>query len=139
MILAAVEENRFGKVLHLAVDAGAKPLLIKLIKQILKLAFSAPHNGRHYGHALAAAQLQDALHDLFGGLASYRPAAVGAVGRAYRCVEQAQVVVNLGDGAHGGAGAAAGGLLLDGNGRAEPLDRIHVGPHDLVEELARIG
>ena len=61
------------------------------------------------------------------------------MGRAHRGVEQAQVVVDLGDGSDGGAGAAAGGLLLDGDGRAKALDRVHVGPLDLIEELAGIG
>ena len=139
VVLAAVKEERLGKVAHLAVDAGAKPLLIKLIEQIFKLALSASHDGRHDGDALARAQLQDALHDLFGGLAGDGPAAVGAMRRAYRGVEEAQVVVDFGDGADGGAGAAAGGFLLDGDGRAEAFNGIHVGALDLVEKLARVG
>src|SRR5208282_4554772 len=76
---------------------------------------------------------------LLRGLAGYRPAAVGAVGCAYGGVEQAQVVVDFGDGADGGAGAAAGGLLLDGDSGAEAFNGVHVGPLDLVEELAGIG
>ena len=82
---------------------------------------------------------EDALDDLVGGLAGDGPAAVGAVRRADRGVEQAQVVVDLGDGADGGARAAAGGLLLDGDGGAEAFDGVHVGPLDLVEKLARVG
>ena len=64
---------------------------------------------------------------------------LGQCGRAHRGVEQAQVVVDLGDGADGGTRAAAGGLLLDGDGRAEAFDGVHVGPFDLVEKLARVG
>ena len=82
---------------------------------------------------------QDALHDLLGGLAGDGAAAVGAVGRADGGVEQAQVVVDLGDGADGGAGAAAGGFLLDGDGGREAFDGVDVGALDLVEELARVG
>ncbi len=139
VVLAPVEQQRLGEVAHLAVDAGAKALLVKLVEQVLELALAAAHDGRHHGDALARAEFENALHDLIGGLAGDGPAAVGAVGRAHRGVEQAQVVVDLGDGADGGAGAAAGGLLLDGDGRAEPLDRVHVGPLDLVEKLARVG
>ncbi len=139
VVLAPVEQNGLGKVAHLAIDAGAKALLVKLIEQVLELALAAAHDGRHHGDALAAAQFEDALDDLFGGLAGDGPAAVGAVRRANRGVEQAQVVVDLGDGAHGGARAAAGGLLLDGDGRTEALDGVHVGPLDLVEKLARVG
>ena len=131
--------TRLGKVAHLAVNASAKALLIKLIQQILKLALAASHNRRHDRDALAAAQFQDALHDLLGGLAGDGPAAVGAVGRAHRGVKQAQIVVDFGDGANGRPRAAAGGFLLDGDGRAQALDGIHIGPLDLVEKLARVG
>ena len=60
------------------------------------------------------------------------------MGHPDRGVEHAQVIVNLGDGAYRGAGAARGGLLLDGDGRRESLDGIHVGPLHLVEELAGV-
>jgi hypothetical protein len=58
---------------------------------------------------------------------------------ADRGVEQAEVVVDLRDGANGGARTAAGGLLLDGDSGAEALDGVHVRALDLVEELAGIG
>jgi len=54
-------------------------------------------------------------------------------------VKQAEVVVDLSDRAHRGARAAAGRLLLDGNGRTQALNRVYVGPLHLVEELAGIG
>ncbi len=139
VVLAPVERGRLGEIAHFAVDAGAEALLIELIEQIFELAFAAADDGRHDGDAFAVAKLQDALDDLVGGLAGDGSAAVGAVGRAHRGVEQAQVVVDLGDGADGGAGAAAGGLLLDGDGRAEAFDGVDVGPLDLVEKLARVG
>ncbi len=55
VVLALVEEHGLGKVADLAVDAGAKSLLINLIQQILKLSLAASHNGRHDRDALAAA------------------------------------------------------------------------------------
>ncbi len=81
----------------------------------------------------------DALDDLFGGLAGDGTVAVGAVGLADGGVEQAEVVVDLGDGADGGAGAAGGGLLLDGDGGGEAVDGVDVGALHLVEELAGVG
>ena len=36
-------------------------------------------------------------------------------------------------------GTAAGGLLFDGDGGAQAVDRIDVGPLHLVEKLARVG
>src|SRR5437667_12359798 len=61
------------------------------------------------------------------------------MGHPDRGVEHAQVIVDLGDGAYGGAGAARGGLLLNGDGRRESLDGIHVGPLHLIEKLAGVG
>ena len=54
-------------------------------------------------------------------------------------VEHAQIIVDFGDGADGGTRTAAGGFLFDGNGRAQAVDGIDVGPLHLIEELARVG
>ena len=120
MVLAAVEHQRLGEVAQLAVDAGAKSLLVELIEQLLEFALASAHDGRHDGDALTLAEFKDALDDLFGGLAGDGTAAVGAMRGADGGVEQAKVVVDLGDGADGGAGAAAGGFLLDGDGGLRP-------------------
>ena len=66
-----------------------------------------------------------------------------AAGHAHRLadagVEQAQVVVDLRDRGHGGAGVPAGGLLFDGDGRRQALDAVHVGLLHLVQELPGVG
>jgi hypothetical protein len=54
-------------------------------------------------------------------------------------IQHAQVVVNFRDGPNGGARTAVGGLLLDGNGGAEAIDGIDVGPFHLVQKLPGIG
>src|SRR5437588_636465 len=61
-----------------------------------------------------------------------------AMGDANRSVEQAEIIVDLGNGADGGARAAAGGLLLDRDGWAQAFDRVNVGPLHLVQELAGV-
>jgi hypothetical protein len=53
-------------------------------------------------------------------------------------VQQAQVVVDLGDRADGGPGVAAGRLLVDRDRRRQALDHIDVGLVHLPEELAGI-
>ena len=53
--------------------------------------------------------------------------------------EHAQVVVDFGNGADGGAGILSGGLLRDGNGRGQTGDLVDVGFFHLAQELARIG
>src|SRR6266403_4456141 len=57
---------------------------------------------------------------------------------ADRGVDDAEVIVNFGDGADGGTRRARRGLLLDGDRRREPLDDVHVGAFHLVQELARV-
>ncbi len=84
-------------------------------------------------------QRQDLLQDLLGALARDLDAASGAMRNADGGVEHAQVVVDFGDGADGGARAAVGGFLLDGDGGAEAVDGIHFGPLHLIQELARVG
>ncbi len=138
MVFAAVERNRLGEVHDLAVHARPEALPVELVEHLLEFALAPAHNGRHHGDALAEAEFENALHNLIRSLAGDGPAAVGAVRRAHRCVEQAQVIVNFRDRSHGRAGAAAGRFLLDGDGRAESLNRVHVGPLDLVEELPRV-
>ena len=66
-------------------------------------------------------------------------AVVGTVRHTGPGPEQAQVVVDLGDGADGRARVLAGGLLLDRDGRREPFDRVHVRLLHQAEELARVG
>ncbi len=53
--------------------------------------------------------------------------------------EEAQVVVDLGDGADGGARVLRGGLLLDGDRRREPLDALDIRLLHLFKKLAGIG
>ncbi len=139
VVLALLEAHALGQLGHLAVDARAEALLVERLELLAELALAAAHDRRVDGDALAGSQRDDALDDLVGGLARDGQAAVGAVRLADRGVEQPQVVVDLGDGADGGARAAAGGLLLDRDGGREAVDGVHVGPLHLVEELARVG
>src|SRR5260370_19011228 len=58
---------------------------------------------------------------------------------AHGCVDHAKIIVNLRDGADGGAGGASGGLLLNGDGRRKPLDHVDFRALHLVEKLPRVG
>ncbi len=53
--------------------------------------------------------------------------------------EQLQVIVDLGHRAHGRARGAHRVRLVDGDGRRNALDRVHLGLVHAVEELARVG
>jgi len=61
------------------------------------------------------------------------------VGPAHPGEEQPEIVVDLRDRPHGGAGVLAGGLLLDGDRGRQPLDEVHVRLVHLLQELAGVG
>ena len=54
-------------------------------------------------------------------------------------VEEAQVVVDFGDGADGGAGVVGDALLVDGDGGRQALDVVHIRLFHEAEELAGVG
>ena len=49
--------------------------------------------------------------------------------------KQAEELVDLGDGGHGRLAPPAGDPLLDGDTRGKPLDEIHIGLLELLDEL----
>ena len=136
----AIELGRFGEIDQDAVDHGAhEALLARILEEVAELALAATHQRREDLDLDAAGPGEDDVGDLRGRLLGDVAAAVGAVRRAGARVEQAQVVVDLGDGAHGGPRIRTGGLLLDRDRRGEPLDRIDVGFLHEPEELPGIG
>ena len=82
-------------------------------------------------------QGEDLVDDLLDGLA-LDLVAVRAVRMADAGEEQAQVVVDLGDRADRRTRVARGALLVDRDGRRQPVDRVDVGLLHLAEELAGV-
>ena len=118
VLLVLVQDNAFRQVSDPAVHPHPdKALLADLPQHILVFPLAAPHHRRQQLDTGTFRKPQDVIHHLLDGLAGHRPAAFVAMGLPDTGIQQAQVVVDFGDGAHGGAGIAAGGLLLDGNGR----------------------
>jgi hypothetical protein len=54
-------------------------------------------------------------------------------------VEEFHIVRELGHGSHGGAGGPHGVLAVNGNGRRDVLDPVHLRPVHALHELTRIG
>ena len=113
------------------------PLLEVLFKELLELAFSSLHHRRQNHDSRVLRVGQDRVDDLIQALVRDRPPAQMTVRLADGGKQQAHVVVDLGDRADGGAGAAAGGLLLDADGRRQAFHAVHVRLLHLLEELAR--
>ena len=70
---------------------------------------------------------------------AYRLGALPAVQRGGVGHQQLQVVVQLGHRAHGGARGADRVGLVDGDGRRDAVDAVHLRPVHAVEELAGVG
>ena len=139
VLLVAGQLDLVGGLVDLAVDPGPGEALGGQVgEQRLVGALAAPHHGRQHLEAGAVGQLHDAVDDLLGRLPGDLGAALGAVGHADAGVEQAQVVVDLGDRADGRPRVARGALLVDRDGRRQALDEVDVGLVHLPEELAGV-
>ncbi|OPZ09122.1 MAG: hypothetical protein BWZ08_00672 [candidate division BRC1 bacterium ADurb.BinA292] len=137
---ALVERDRLVNQVDFGVDLDALEALARgLLEELLVFALAAAHDGGHNENFRPLGPIQDLVDDLLDGLLLERPAADRTVRAADVGIEDAQVIVDFGDGADGRAGIAADGLLLDRNRRAEPLDMLDVGFVHLVEELAGVG
>ena len=123
-----------------AVDSRLHETLPRQFLQILfEFAFSAANNRSHDQNSVFRAERENVLQNLFRRL----PGNLAAAGRAVRDadggVQKPQIVVNFRDRADRAARAASGGFLVDGNGRAQTVDGIDIGPLHLIEKLPGIG
>ena len=135
-----VELDRLLEQLDLAVDLDARePFRAQLLEQVLELALAVAHDGRVDGELRPLLELEDLVDDRLLALPGDRAPAHRAVRLADPRVEQAQVVVDLGDRADGRARVAARRLLVDRDRGAEAVDRVHVRLLHHLEELAGVG
>jgi len=143
VVLALVESGRRVEGIELAIDAHADEAVLRELFELLAVgAFAAAHDGSEDHDAvvdLAEIAVEDGLHDLVAGLAGDGLAASGAVRNADGAVDDAEIIVNFGDGTDGGARRAGGGFLLDGDGGGEAFDDVDLRALHLVEELAGVG
>lgn len=111
----------------------------QLSEQLDVLTFASTN---HRGEDLKLSTLverHEAVDNLLRGLTADELAAHRAVGLTDAGPEQAQIIMNLCDGANGRARVAGRGLLIDGNCRTEALDKVDVGLIHLTQKLAGIG
>ena len=140
VLLLLLELRRLGQRMDDAVDAGpAEALGLQVGEQVDVLPLAAADHRREHLEAAALLELEDPVDDLAGLLAGDDAAALRAVRDAGPGVEQAEVVVDLGDRADGRAGVLAGRLLVDADRRRQALDEVDVGLVHLAEELPGVG
>ena len=139
VLFVLVQGDVLGQVVEGAVGPAADiARLPGVLKDLLVGALLAADDRCHDLDAGAFGQGEHLVDDLIDGLLPDLLAALGAVGGAHPGPQQAEVVVDLGDGAHGGAGVFAGGLLVDGDGGGEAVDVVHIGLLHLAQEHAGV-
>ena len=140
VLVALVEGDLLLEAAHLAVDLHPGVALRAQVLEELSVLTLAPADHRGQDHEpRALLEGHDLVDDLLGRLGGDGVAAGGTVRTPDPRPQQAQVVVDLGDRAHRRARVARGRLLVDRDGRGQPLDRIDVGLVHLAKELARVG
>ena len=98
-----VEVDVLLELAHLAVDLDAREAVgAQLLEELAVLALAPAHDRGDDAEARARLELADVVDDLLHALPRDGPAALRAVRVADAGEEQAQVVVDLGDRAHGG-------------------------------------
>src|SRR6202012_4529845 len=109
-----VEHDLLIETPQLAVDLDAPEALGPQLLELLAVLALAPADDRgHHHEARPLRELHHLVDDLLGRLAADRAAADMAVRMADPRPQQAQVVVDLGDGPDRRARIARGGLLID--------------------------
>jgi hypothetical protein len=135
----AVEFEVVGELNQRAINSGAKKTLLEeVLEEVAVFAF-LPLNERGENEITRAVGEQgDSINDLIEGLGLDRLLAFGAASLADSGVEDAEIVVDFGDGADGTAGVASAGFLLDGDRGGQPGDGIDLGLGHLAEELPSV-
>ena len=120
-----VELDLLVKLADLAVDANAREALrTQVIEELRVLTLAAEDHGGKHQRATTLTSGEDLIRHLVRRLTLDDAAALRAVGRTHAREEQTKVVIDLRHGAHGRARVLRRGLLVDGNGRGEAIDRV---------------
>ncbi|MNS72657.1 hypothetical protein D3C72_1060760 [compost metagenome] len=135
-----VQLGQFVEFVELAVYPGAhKALGAQLVEHCQVLALALAHHRRQQHQLAAFRALQHQVDHLADRLRLQRDIVIRAAWGADAGVQQAQIVVDFGDGADRGAGVVRGRLLLDGNGWRQAFDGIDVGLFHHRQELPGVG
>ena len=118
---------------------GREALGLGPLGQLRVDALAGHHQRGEQGDPAPGKPPLDLVQDGGGLLGADGQVAVWAVLGAELHIEQAQVGVDLGEGAHGALVPAAAGALLDGHGGRDAEDGIHIGAGGGLDELAGIG
>ena len=135
-----VERRHLGDLVEAPVDLHPlEALLLQLGEVFAVLALAPARDRREQIEPRAFGQRQHPVDHLAHGLALDRKPRGRRIGHTHPGEQEPHIVVDLGDRADGRARVARGRLLLDGDGRRQALDMVHVRLLHHVEELPGIG
>ncbi len=140
MLAPGLQCGHLVELVDRAVDAHSREALPgQLAYELRVLALAVGDERGQQQRRLFRGRLQHLIDHLAHALRCQIDAVVRAAGQAGTRVEQSQVIVDLGDRADGGARVVGARLLLDGDGRGEPLDAVYIGLVHHGKELPRVG
>jgi len=142
VILAFVELGRIIELNEFAIDACTDEAILREFFELFAIGSFAAANDRREDHdaivCFADLTAENSLDDLLRRLTRDGMAALRAVRSTDGSVDDAQIIVDLGDSADGGTRRACGCFLLDGNGGREAFDDVDFGTLHLIEELTGV-
>ena len=135
-----VKRGRLVELIEFSVNLYTlKALFAQLKKLFLILSLTVTNDRGEQVAARALFHRHDPIHHILHLLRLDGQACGGRVRRACARKEKTQVIINLGDRAHGRARVFACGLLLNGNGGAKAADVVDIGLFHHIKKLAGIG
>ena len=128
MLLLFIQDRSFIQIADKAIDASAyKTLASKVVQQMYVFAFAVLNHGCQQHKLAALRQRQHLIHHLTHGLCIERLSVLRTTGFPGAGKQQTQVIVDLSNGAHGGARVVRGRLLLNGNRGGQAFHMVHIG------------
>ena len=110
-----------------------------ILNDIFVFSFASVDQRRHDHKPRACLQRQHLVHNLLYRLPFNEPPALGAMGFSHPGKQQTKVIINFRYRPHRGTGIAPRSLLVDGNGRRQSFNVIHIRFVHLSQKLAGIG
>ena len=139
MFFVFLQLDLLAEVIQDAIHTHAgKALLSCILKHLDMFAFFASNDGRQHNKARTFSQCFNTVDDLIDGLPGNLLAAFGAVRHTDPGPQKAQIVINLRNRAYSRTWILGGGLLVNGDGRTQSFNGIHIRLVHLAQKLTGI-
>ena len=139
VVLSLIEAEVVFQIYQFPIHSGpSEAMLDQFVHLLFEFTLSAPHDRGQHHDAVFGSQSHYSLDDLFRGLTGDGATAFGAMGSSNRGEQKTKIIINFSDCSDSGTWTAAGCLLLDRDGRAQPVDGVHVGALHLVQKLTSV-